>query len=318
MPLPKPIISYAKTTTHDHCKILITQNNSHPWASKLLSHWEVGEQAAQKRLTFFIENQIQTYSLGRDYPSLHSTSRLSPYLHCGQLSPNQIFHAIHSMHLPEAQTEVFLRELGWREFSYYLLYHFPDLPEKNYKKSFDAFPWANESHQLNAWKSGKTGYPLIDAGMRELWQTGSMHNRVRMVTASFLIKNLRIDWRIGQAWFWNCLVDADLASNSASWQWVAGSGADAAPFFRIFNPVTQSKKFDADGNYIRHYIPELAKLDSKHIHDPSNAPSAILKQANVILNQNYPKAIVDLKATHAKALHIYQTCIRKNTDDPFQ
>lgn len=305
-PLKKPTISYAPLLhsypSHPH---LVTDNKQH-WIEPMLSHWQIGEDAAHQHLHFFIENNLQNYALGRDLPALKATSRLSPYLHAGQLSPNQIFHAIHDLHLPDQQTEAFLRELGWREFSYYLLYYFPNLPTHNYKPSFDGFPWLNDPAHLTAWQKGLTGYPLVDAGMRQLWQTGSMHNRVRMITASFLIKNLLIDWRLGQDWFWQCLVDADLASNSASWQWVAGSGADAAPFFRIFNPVTQSKKFDAEGEYIRHFIPELKNLDNNSIHDPSNAPALALKAAHIILGKDYPKAIVDLKSTHARALQSYK------------
>ena len=310
-PLAKPTIHYAKTRNHATWDLQKSLNDSHPWITSMLSHWQIGENAAQQHLHFFIENNLQNYALGRDLPALEATSRLSPYLHAGQLSPNQIFHAIHDLHLPDQQTEAFLRELGWREFSYYLLYYFPNLPTHNYKSSFDAFPWINQQDDLVAWQKGLTGYPLVDAGMRELWLTGTMHNRVRMITASFLIKNLLIDWRLGQDWFWQCLVDADLASNSASWQWVAGSGADAAPFFRIFNPVTQSKKFDSEGEYIRRFIPELKNLDNPFIHDPSNAPSLVLKAAHIVLGKDYPKAIVDLKSTHARALQSYKKATGK-------
>ncbi len=196
-----------------------------------------------------------------------------------------------------------MSELGWREFSYYLLYHFPELPRKNLQSKFDLFPWPQTSTaDLKAWQLGKTGYPLVDAGMRELYTTGYMHNRVRMVVGSFLVKNLLIHWHQGEAWFWDCLVDADLASNSASWQWIAGCGADAAPYFRIFNPITQSEKFDKQGNYIRRYVPELATMPDKYIHAPWMAPAEVLASAGVDIGINYPAPIVDIKESRERAL----------------
>ena len=239
------------------------------------------------------------------FPSVHKTSRLSPYLHFGEISPKQILSACIDQ-LSNNEYAAFIRELVWREFSFYLLYHYPDMATNNIKPSFNSFPWQQNKKLLTAWQRGLTGYPIIDAGMRELWQTGYMHNRVRMIVASFLIKNLLIDWREGEAWFWDCLFDADWANNSASWQWVAGSGMDAAPFFRIFNPILQSKKFDADAIYIKKYIPELSNLDTKYIHDPSSAPEHVLKQAGIELDKQYPKAIVDLKATRERALTAYK------------
>ncbi|MES2503810.1 MAG: deoxyribodipyrimidine photo-lyase [Myxococcota bacterium] len=221
---------------------------SRPWQAKLASHWEVGEKAAQVKLCEFLENFVQTYDNDRDFPSLDSTSKLSPHLHFGEISPQQIWHQVPN------KKSVFLKELVWREFSYYLLYHFPELPHKNFQSKFDKFQWEHRTDYLEAWQKGETGVPLVDAGMKELWETGYMHNRVRMVAASFLVKNLLIDWRHGARWFWDCLVDADLANNSASWQWVAGSGADAAPYFRIFNPLTQAGRFDADESYIRRWL----------------------------------------------------------------
>lgn len=201
--------------------------------------------------------------------------------------------------------EHFIRELSWREFSHYLLFHWPHLPSKNLRPQFDYFPWCTDSTALQRWQQGKTGYPLVDAGMRELWQTGYMHNRVRMITASFLVKNLRIDWRQGAAWFWDCLVDADLANNSASWQWVAGSGSDAAPYFRIFNPVTQAKKFDPDGDYIRRFVPELAQLPNKYVFQPWEAPEAVLAEAGISLGDNYPKPMVSLPRSRQEALDAF-------------
>jgi deoxyribodipyrimidine photo-lyase len=196
--------------------------------------------------------------------------------------------------------------LGWREFSYSLLYYFPKLDRSNLKSNFDNFPWVYNEKKMTAWKKGKTGYPLIDAGMRQLYQTGYIHNRVRMVVASFLVKNLGIHWRKGEAWFWECLVDADLASNSAGWQWVAGSGADAAPFFRIFNPVTQSKKFDSSGDFIRHYVPELKNMPDKYIHAPFETPENVQREIGVIIGETYPEPIVDLSISRNAALSAYK------------
>lgn len=195
--------------------------------------------------------------------------------------------------------EKFLAEIGWREFSHHLLYHFPQLPDRNFREDFDAFPWQDDTGLLHAWQRGRTGYPLVDAGMRELWQTGWMHNRVRMVVASFLVKHLRLHWQHGEAWFWDTLVDADLANNAASWQWVAGSGADAAPYFRIFNPSLQGEKFDPDGAYVRRWLPELAALPAKYIHRPWQAPADILRQAGIDLGRSYPRPVVD----HDRARH---------------
>jgi deoxyribodipyrimidine photo-lyase len=238
-----------------------------------------------------------------------SVSRLSPHLHFGEISPNEAAFAANQsgQRGHESQSEHFVRELVWREFSYYLLYHFPSLTDANMKSDFDRFPWLDDADLRSAWQRGMTGYPIVDAGMRELYTTGYMHNRVRMIVASFLIKNLMQDWRHGEKWFWDCLVDADLASNSCSWQWVAGSGADAAPYFRIFNPVTQSQKFDPDGAYIRRFVPELAKLSAKHLHDPSSAPTMELQLAGIELGKDYPAAIVDLKQTRERALAAYKT-----------
>jgi len=202
--------------------------------------------------------------------------------------------------------EHFHRELAWREFSHYLLYHFPELPRQNFNRRFDRFPWADDPSLLAAWKQGKTGIPIVDAGMRELWETGYMHNRIRMLVASLLTKNLRIHWHHGQAWFWDCLADADLASNSASWQWVAGSGADAAPYFRIFNPVTQGQKFDPKGEYTRRFVPELSRVPDKYLFNPWEAPPDTLQQAGVVLGKTYPRPIVDLKISREQALEAYQ------------
>jgi deoxyribodipyrimidine photo-lyase len=227
-----------------------------------------------------------------------ATSRLSAHLHFGEISPRQILHAVGA----HGGGDKFLSELGWREFSYHLLYAFPDLARRNFNSRFDAFPWRRDDAALKAWKRGRTGYPLVDAGMRELWATGSMHNRARMVCASFLTKHLLIDWREGEEWFWETLADADAANNSASWQWVAGCGADAAPYFRIFNPVLQGEKFDPDGAYVRRFCPELAGLPNNIIYRPWMAPQTLLAGAGVKLGQNYPAPMIDHDFARRRAL----------------
>ncbi|MFQ3222947.1 MAG: deoxyribodipyrimidine photo-lyase, partial [Porticoccaceae bacterium] len=273
------------------------------------ARWDISEEAAQDRLDDFVMAELEDYREGRNFPDKANVSRLSPYLHFGQISPNTAWHRAADAAAiinNEASLDTFLSELGWREFSYYLLYHFPQLPSKNLQTRFDLFPWANDTKSnLRAWQQGKTGYPLVDAGMRELYSTGYMHNRVRMVVGSFLVKNLLIHWHSGEEWFWDCLVDADLASNSAGWQWIAGCGADAAPFFRIFNPITQSEKFDKQGEYIRRYVPELANMPAKYIHCPWLAPDDVLQQAGVKIDVNYPAPIVDIKESRVRALEAF-------------
>jgi deoxyribodipyrimidine photo-lyase len=201
--------------------------------------------------------------------------------------------------------ETFRKELAWREFSYHLLFHRPKLHLQSFKPEFEAFQWHSAPTALKAWEGGRTGYPIVDAGMRELWQTGFMHNRVRMIAASFLIKDLLIDWRKGEAWFWDTLVDADAANNPASWQWVAGSGADAAPYFRIFNPILQGEKFDPEGKYVRHYVPELAKLPDRYIHRPWEAPASTLTDCGLELGEDYPLPIVDHAQARDRAMNAY-------------
>lgn len=271
------------------------------WPKGLAAAWKVGENAAHRQLRHFIENNLSHYKLGRDRPDQDYTSRLSPYLHFGQISPRQAWHAIQfavaQSSALNSNAERYLLELLWREFSWHLLQHFPNLPTEPLNASFKSFPWKQDTKSFQAWQKGMTGYPIVDAGMRQLWQTGWMHNRVRMIVASFLIKDLLIDWREGAAWFWDTLVDADLGSNTASWQWVAGCGADAAPYFRIFNPTLQGQKFDANGDYVRHYVPELAKLSAEYIHEPWKTPASELTKAEVVLGKTYPFPIID----HAKA-----------------
>ncbi len=281
------------------------------WDKGFYAQWQVSEKAAGDLLETFMQKHLQHYSKGRDFPASNHTSSLSPYLHFGQISPRQVWHSVRGYVesiAPEKQNaaDKFLSEIGWREFCAHLLFHFPHMPTKPFKKEFDAFTWEKNQEWLEAWKIGKTGYPLVDAGMRQLWQTGVMHNRVRMVVASFLIKHLRINWQIGEAWFWDTLVDADYASNIASWQWVAGCGADAAPYFRIFNPILQSKKFDEEAAYIRHYVPELAKLPDDMIHTPWEVPPMLLLDAGLRLGKDYPHPIVEHAEARDKAMEAYK------------
>jgi deoxyribodipyrimidine photo-lyase len=281
------------------------------WDKQLESHWQIGEIAAQKKLDKFTSNRLENYKQGRDFPALDSVSRLSPHLHFGEISPNQAWYAAKSSEEND-DLDHFLREMGWREFSHSLLYHFPKLPRKNLQAKFDNFPWLENKEYLKCWQTGQTGHPLVDAGMRELWQTGYMHNRVRMVVGSFLVKNLLLHWHHGEKWFWDCLLDADLASNSASWQWIAGCGADAAPFFRVFNPCTQGQKFDPGGEYTRRFVPELKAMPDKFLFNPWEAPSDVLQEAGVALGMHYPKPIVDIKFSRERALRSYkslQKCI---------
>lgn len=280
------------------------------WAAGWLDLWQPGEAGASALIGTFLEEGLKGYGELRNRPDLPNVSRLSPHLHFGEISPRQVWAATRlytDMHPALAKDgDKFLSEIGWREFAYHLLYHFPTLPAKNWKPAFDAYPWRESEADLKAWQRGMTGYPMVDAGMRELWATGYMHNRVRMLVASFLIKHLRLDWRHGEAWFRDTLLDADLANNSASWQWVAGSGADAAPYFRIFAPVGQGQKFDPDGAYVRRWCPELARLPNEFLHAPFEAPDRVLKAAGVVLGKTYPRPIVDHAAARAAALAGYE------------
>ena len=271
--------------------------------------WTPGEDGARDRLADFLEDRMQGYAERRDIPGVDATSGLSPHLANGEITPSQIIEALNGTGTDAATTDrsKFRKEIGWREFAWHLLANEPHLPEKNHSAKFDAFPWIADERVLKAWQKGLTGYPIVDAGMRELWQTGWMHNRVRMVTASFLTKHLMTDWREGEAWFWDTLVDADPASNAASWQWVAGSGADASPYFRIFNPVLQGQKFDPEGAYVREFVPELAEMPAKYIHKPWQAPQSVLEAAGVRLGQTYPNPIVDHQGARQRALAAYQT-----------
>lgn len=310
LPAPKNIETLQCTQPASKIDDLGLLPSNLDWDDIMVRDWDISEQGAHDRLHEFLDEGLKGYKDGRNNPAEPHVSRLSPYLHHGQISPNTAWHAARkygAIHHCENDMEVFCSELGWREFSHSLLYHFPSLPTDNLQGKFDAFPWRKSDKDLQAWQRGMTGCPMVDAGMRELWQTGYMHNRVRMIVASFLVKNLLIHWHAGEAWFWDCLVDADLANNSASWQWVAGCGADAAPYFRIFNPVTQGEKFDPDGVYVRTYVPELKNLPDKYLHAPWDAPKDVLKRAGVVLGETYPELIVDLKASRERALEGYQS-----------
>ena len=282
------------------------------WAGGLRDTWNPGEAGARTRLDTFLDTGLTTYRDRRDLPAADATSRLSPHLHWGEIGPRQVWAAVEARRQAgaldgaDAQAECFLREVVWREFSYHLLYHFPQLPDANLDGKFTQMPWADDAGALAAWQRGQTGYTIVDAGMRQLYATGWMHNRVRMVVASFLTKHLMVHWRHGEAWFWDTLVDADLANNAASWQWVAGCGADAAPFFRIFNPMLQGEKFDPTGDYVRRWVPELARLPAPHIHEPAKAPAAVLHEAGVRIGRDYPDPIVEHKAARQRALDAYQ------------
>ena len=304
-------ISYADTVT-DSEKInkLGLLPKTLDWHDSIEDFWTISEAGAHEKLDIFLENGLNDYKEGRNFPSQKNTSCLSPYLHFGQISPNQIWHKSRAYGLSEGMENdlaTFCSELGWREFSYSLLYNFPEFPRKNWQAKFDNFPWETNPEGLKAWQKGRTGYPIVDAGMRELWHTGYMHNRVRMIVGSFLVKNLMLNWQLGEEWFWDCLVDADLASNSASWQWIGGCGADAAPYFRIFNPITQGQKFDKHGTYIKKWVPELKDMPDKYLSNPWEAPEDVLENANVKLGKDYPKPIVNLKASRERALAAFKT-----------
>jgi deoxyribodipyrimidine photo-lyase len=274
------------------------------WDNGLAETWRPGEQGAWESVELFCDDALADYATGRDLPARHGTSRLSPHLHFGEISPHQVLHALHQ-HTQRIDLrrrpdlEPFLRELAWREFAYHLLYHFPHTPTESFNARFADFPWATADEvQLKRWQQGRTGIPLVDAGMRELWHTGWMHNRVRMVVASLLTKNLRQHWLHGARWFWDTLVDADLANNTLGWQWVAGCGADAAPYFRVFNPVSQARKFDPDGVYLRRWLPELADVSIDLLHEP-------WIDAGVTRRTGYPLSMLDLAVSRQHALGAY-------------
>ncbi len=269
------------------------------WAAGLRRTWTPGEAGARDRLSAFLARPAADYARLRDRPDTPATSMLSPHLHFGEISADAVWRGVLEQ---GGDHQKFVKELLWREFSIHQLWHNPALPDAPARPAFEAMAWRDDPAGLTAWQRGETGVPIVDAGMRELWQTGWMHNRVRMVVASFLVKHLLIDWRHGERWFWDTLVDADLAANAANWQWVAGSGADAAPYFRVFNPVLQGRKFDPEGAYVRRYVPALRKLDARFIHAPWEAPAAVLAAAGIVLGRTYPRAVVDLGLGRERAL----------------
>jgi deoxyribodipyrimidine photo-lyase len=284
-----------------------------PWDEGLASTSSPGEAAAAAELDRFLDDLLDGYAEGRDRPALAATSRLSPHLHFGEIGPRQVWHALQErvggqkgQAAGDSGAAVFSRELGWREFAYHLLYHFPHTTESPLRAEFEAFPWKRSRRLLDAWRHGRTGYPLVDAGMRELWATGRMHNRARMVVASFLVKDLLIPWQEGAKWFWDTLVDADLANNTLGWQWTAGCGADAAPFFRVFNPAGQGERFDPEGDYVRQWVPELRGLPNRWVHRPWNSPPVVLRAAGVKLGKTYPKPIVDHSEARRRALAAFR------------
>ena len=281
------------------------------WAENWEALWQPGEAGASHALNTFLESHVDSYGDGRDFPAQPNTSRLSPFLKFGEISPRQVWwtaqNAKQSSPDEAGSIDKFLSEIGWREFCNHLVAQFPAMPDRAFNPKFEYFPWQTHSSNLVAWQQGNTGYPIVDAGMRELWQTGFMHNRVRMVVASFLTKHLLTHWREGEQWFWDCLLDADLASNACSWQWVGGSGADASPYFRIFNPIAQGEKFDKAGAYTRRWVPELAEMPDKYLYKPWEAPELTLRAAGVELGTTYPNPIVDHRTARESALEAYAT-----------
>jgi deoxyribodipyrimidine photo-lyase len=278
------------------------------WDEGIKKAWEPGTSHAKHILSDFIKKPLLDYQQARDFPAIEGVSRLSPYLHFGEISPRMIWQTVLEAYpAQKEEAACYLRQLGWREFAHHLLYHFPKTPEMPLRKDFIGFPWKKNQDHLHAWKKGLTGYPFVDAGMRQLWKTGWMHNRVRMVVGSFLVKDLLISWTEGAKWFWDTLVDADLANNTLGWQWVGGCGADAAPYFRIFNPITQGEKFDKSGEYIKEWIPELADMPAKWVHKPWEAPEQVLRQAGVVLGKTYPFPIVDHAQARVEALQAFSS-----------
>ncbi len=289
--------------TLKHCKLLPKVE----WDKQFYQHWQPGELGAQKIINKFFKNKITHYKSGRDFPNQDNTSKISPHLHFGEISSRQILVAS-SKKTTKQYAEPYIRQLAWREFAHHLLYHFPNTSTEPLNRKYARFSWAKSyKKDLVAWQMGNTGIPIVDAGMRELWITGWMHNRVRMIVGSILTKNLLIPWQVGSQWFWDTLVDADLANNTMGWQWIAGCGADAAPYYRIFNPVLQSKKFDSDAVYIKTWVPELASLPNKLTHAPWESSEEELRQYNVVLGKDYPEPIINLKTSRERALEAYNS-----------
>ncbi len=272
---------------------LLPQPPTPDWAAEFGTIWAPGEAGAATRLARFLAGPVRDYAVNRNLPGIEGSSGLSPHLRWGEVSPRQVWHAVREAIPGEIEAAwPFLSEILWREFSYHLLWHRPEMPEAALRERFAPFPFAPDAALLRAWQRGRTGIPVVDAGMRQLWRHGWMHNRVRMIAASLLVKQLLQPWQAGSAWFWDTLVDADLASNSASWQWIAGSGTDAAPYFRVFNPVLQGERFDPEGRYVRRFVPELARLPDRWLHQPWAAPEAVLQKAGLVIGRDYPAPVV--------------------------
>ena len=304
LPVPKALnCVQARSETLEAWNLLPSKPD---WAGGMRAEWTPGEASAHKRLQDFLAGPVQDYATARDIPGRAGTSKLSPHAHFGEISPRVAWHKAKAAGEGKG-VQTFLKELLWREFSINLLWQHPDIRQVPIRKEFGHFPWHERDGYLAAWQQGRTGIPIVDAGMRELWQTGWMHNRVRMICASYLVKHLLVPWQKGEAWFWDCLCEADEAANGASWQWVAGCGADAAPYFRIFNPVLQGMKFDPDGAYVRRFVPELQKLPDTHIHTPWESDAALLAQCGVKLGGNYPRPLVLPADGRQAALDAYAT-----------
>ncbi len=289
-------------------KILPEKN----WFKKFESYWYPSETKAKQELKRFLEKDIYDYGTKRDYPSLRGTSKLSPFIRSGQIDVKNIFSSCNKLKSKNISVKKYVNEIGWREFSHSLINYFPQMLKGNLRKEFDKFPWVNNKKSLERWKRGMTGYPIVDAGMRELYETGWMHNRIRMVVGSFLVKHLRIDWKEGEKYFRNCLFDFNEANNVAQWQWVAGCGADAAPYFRIFNPILQGEKFDKEGLYVKKWVPELKKVPQKFIHKPWEMEKKYQEAINTIIGKDYPGPIVVHEIARKEALEAFQSLKKKN------
>jgi len=302
--LPKPAPKYLPRIGDHLWSVGVDDLNLLPaldWTGGMSEIWKPGEAGGAVNLDDFRDEAVSSYKSDRDRPDFTGTSRLSPYLHFGEISPRQIWYACHKAPMAEP----YLRQLIWREFAHHLMYHFPHTVSEPLRENFQRFPWRHDKKQLRMWQKGRTGYPIVDAGMKELWQTGWMHNRVRMIAGSFLVKDLLIPWLEGAKWFWDTLVDADLANNSLGWQWIAGCGADAAPYFRVFNPTLQAVKFDPDGDYVKKWLPKLRALSAPDIHKPFELSPTRLTQAGITLGIDYPKPVVDHSVARDAALEAY-------------
>lgn len=307
--IPSPVASPRKSVSIAKPRDVDAGYRTPRWAQKFEMHCDIGEAAAHRKLERFLDSHLDGYAAGRDLPAKPATSRLSPHLRFGEISPRQIWQAAtflaHRHPGKAAAVDRFLSELAWRDFNYHQLYHRKDIARMPMQEKFEGFEWRHAPEALEAWQQGRTGVPIVDAGMREMWETGIMHNRVRMLTASFLAKNLLIDWRLGEQWFWDCLIDADEANNPGNWQWVAGCGLDASPYFRIFNPVTQGERFDPEGHYVRQWVPEVAELPDGYVHRPWEATPKVLTEAGTDQAGNYPRPIVDLGQSRQRALDAF-------------